>query len=269
VCGRRQSHITRSANARLRSVRTCEYCGVEFHRRNPSGQARRGEVKEGRFCSRVCAASAVRVHATKRDAKAANRARKRQREGRQAIGAAPCTECSKPVRQPRLACKGECSRLRSLRLLREQYAKDPEAIERANRLVACKQCGTSFKMVSLRDGRRIVRRKFCSITCANRSMREAQGKNHRKRARYHGVAYEAFRTQDILRRDGYRCMICGIKTPKKLRGSTAPNAPELDHRIPMAMGGGHTRDNVQCACRRCNLAKGGNRVEGQLRLFAA
>lgn len=266
ICTRRQAHLTRSANAKLRNARTCEQCGMEFQRRNPSGKARRGESKEGRFCSRGCSALAVRIYASKFEAKAAERSRKRQREGLPRIQATPCTECGKLGR--RLACIGECSRQRMLRLCRESYANDPNVIAFAQRQLTCKQCGSGFTAGFVKGERRKVRRSFCSDACANRHRHEVQGKNHRKRARYFGVAYEPFKSEDILHRDGYRCMMCGVKTPKRLRGSTEPNAPELDHRIPMAMGGGHTRDNVQCACRRCNIAKGGSRVEGQLRLFA-
>ena len=56
----------------------------------------------------------------------------------------------------------------------------------------------------------------------------------------------------VFDRDGWRCQICGKATPKERRGSHYPNAPELDHRIPLSRGGSHTYDNVQCSCRRCN-----------------
>jgi hypothetical protein len=42
-------------------------------------------------------------------------------------------------------------------------------------------------------------------------------------------------------------------------------APELDHIIPLASGGAHVWDNVQCTCRKCNGEKGAE-VLGQLRL---
>lgn len=50
--------------------------------------------------------------------------------------------------------------------------------------------------------------------------------------------------------------LCGCGTPKRLRGSYEPSAPELDHVVPLAMGGTHTWGNVKCSCRRCNGAKG-------------
>lgn len=54
-CANAFSQIVRTANAIARLQRTCEQCGVSFIMRNASGKARRGEVREGRFCSRRCA----------------------------------------------------------------------------------------------------------------------------------------------------------------------------------------------------------------------
>ena len=58
VCGhilaKRKSDAVHAA-FRARRQRTCENCMQEFVARNPSGAARRGESREGRFCSRKCA----------------------------------------------------------------------------------------------------------------------------------------------------------------------------------------------------------------------
>lgn len=69
----------------------------------------------------------------------------------------------------------------------------------------------------------------------------------------------------VFARDGWRCQLCGTRTPKRLRGTYAPNAPELDHIVPIVAGGGHTWDNVQCSCRACNGKKGAKTL-GQMRL---
>lgn len=78
---------------------------------------------------------------------------------------------------------------------------------------------------------------------------------------------ERFDPLEVLARDGWRCHICGVSTPKRLRGSYDDRAPELDHIVPLAAGGKHTRQNTACACRRCNREKG-QRPLGQLRLVA-
>jgi 5-methylcytosine-specific restriction endonuclease McrA len=79
---------------------------------------------------------------------------------------------------------------------------------------------------------------------------------HRQRAIRYGVAYEPINPLEIFERDGWACKECGISTPQSLRGKMVPNAPELDHVIPMSRGGPHLRDNVQCLCRKCNIIKG-------------
>ncbi len=55
-CGNRVSQQARRANADAKRHRTCETCCRPFTMRNPSAKARRGESREGRFCSRKCAA---------------------------------------------------------------------------------------------------------------------------------------------------------------------------------------------------------------------
>jgi 5-methylcytosine-specific restriction endonuclease McrA len=88
----------------------------------------------------------------------------------------------------------------------------------------------------------------------------------RRRAVERGVYAERFDPLEVLDRDGWRCHICGISTPKRLRGTFDDRAPELDHIIPISKGGQHTRQNTACACRRCNIVKSGE-ARGQMRLF--
>ncbi|MCC7107614.1 MAG: HNH endonuclease [Chloroflexi bacterium] len=59
----------------------------------------------------------------------------------------------------------------------------------------------------------------------------------------------------VLRRDEWRCRACGCETPQALRGTCDPSAPEVDHIVPVAKGGAHTMDNLQCLCRTCNALK--------------
>jgi 5-methylcytosine-specific restriction endonuclease McrA len=69
----------------------------------------------------------------------------------------------------------------------------------------------------------------------------------------------------VFARDRWRCQLCGVQTPRKYSGQTRGDAPELDHIVPFAAGGAHVLENVQCACRRCNLRKM-TRPMGQLHL---
>lgn len=79
---------------------------------------------------------------------------------------------------------------------------------------------------------------------------------------------EKFDPIEVLERCNWRCHLCGVKTPKRLRGTYDDRAPEVDHIVPLAAGGAHTRQNTACACRKCNQAKGA-RPLGQLQLLAA
>ncbi len=60
VVGKKRSDAARARNAKLRRTRTCETCGRAFVMRNPSGRARAGLSREGRFCSRACVGDASR-----------------------------------------------------------------------------------------------------------------------------------------------------------------------------------------------------------------
>lgn len=90
-------------------------------------------------------------------------------------------------------------------------------------------------------------------------------RKHHHRAFIRGATAEKFDPLEIFDRDGWRCGLCGTSTPKSKRGTYDAKAPELDHIIPISAGGPHTRMNVQCACRACNMAKGSKPL-GQLRL---
>jgi hypothetical protein len=57
ACGGVLARRSRLANAMERRHRVCETCCQPFVMRSPSGKALAGKVREGRFCSRLCAAT--------------------------------------------------------------------------------------------------------------------------------------------------------------------------------------------------------------------
>lgn len=59
------------------------------------------------------------------------------------------------------------------------------------------------------------------------------------------AAWRPFR-EDVLQRDGYRCVYC-LATGVAL---------ELDHVIPKSRGGEHSLANLVAACKSCNSSKG-------------
>ena len=78
---------------------------------------------------------------------------------------------------------------------------------------------------------------------------------HYRRAQEHGVKRERIDRREVCARYGWTCGICGLKTNQALLGTSEPNAPTVDHIVPMSKGGSHTYDNVQCACHLCNSLK--------------
>lgn len=124
---------------------------------------------------------------------------------------------------------------------------------------SCRECSAVFTP-AYGDKRKA----FCSDTCGRRSVKRIR--RSAERARLRRVKVENVNPITVFDRDRWRCMLCGVKTPRTLRGTYEPNAPELDHIVPLAAGGEHSYRNTQCACRSCNAAKG-DRPKGQQRLF--
>lgn len=97
-------------------------------------------------------------------------------------------------------------------------------------------------------------------------IRDLWSQNHnRRRAKIAAVTTEPVSRIAILKRDKWKCQLCGCRTPQRLLGTHEPNAPTLDHIIPLAKGGGHSPDNLQCACWTCNTSKR-DRIRGQFRI---
>lgn len=228
---------------------TCKKCGI--HYKNKRG----GTVGEGsQYCSRECAYADISQWRAK-DIGGRN-------SGWRKYPDAPgphcnvffkvCSWCGNTFTTrwaKQETCSNSCQYSDQLKKRRDKYECVPETVKQ------CSTCGLSFNTNKASS-------RYCSIKCVPKLG------NHRKRARHAGVAYEPVNTVRVLERDGWKCQICGKSTPRERRGSRYSNAPELDHRVPFALGGPHTYDNVQCACRACNAKKGGTVIVGQLPLFA-
>lgn len=116
----------------------------------------------------------------------------------------------------------------------------------------CKCCGVKFAP-AYGDLRSV----FCSDACARRAQaRRTTGSTHRRRAKRFGRVYQPVDRIAVFERDGWRCKLCGIATPREKLGTREHDAPELDHVVPLSRGGDHTYENTQCACHDCNLFKG-------------
>lgn len=239
------------AQSFARTPRPCGHCGQEFTPRRPGGRQRLGLASWGRYCSNSCSTTA----STKARAKPSPPPPKDRQ-------CAICAGLFRPKAAAHIVCSDACRRVRKRDA---SLASSLRRDQRDRSVRRCRCCGETFAPTY---GNK--RRLFCSRSCLKslNHQRADHGKSHRKRARRAGVAYETVNRVQVFERDGWRCQVCGCSTPRAWIGSQHPQAPELDHRVPIAMGGGHTWANVQTACRRCNAAKGGWRVVGQLPLFA-
>lgn len=222
-------------------VRTCERCGVAFLEGTKRSSKQIAARQKQRFCSRKCAALGhPRVYKDKREQKRAYWSRRREREGRQKPGQICCIVCGDIFTQKRpsnIYCSARC-RIKA------------KTIEKRETVACeCKECGAIFQKEIGGKGRSV----FCSDRCARKNGRRisrAVGK-----ARLRGVRVEVVDPIKVFQRDGWRCHLCGRKTPKERRGTYHKRAPELDHIVPLAKGGEHSYANTACACRECNLKK--------------
>lgn len=81
----------------------------------------------------------------------------------------------------------------------------------------------------------------------------------RRKAWKLGNGFERFSLTEILKRDGYKCHICGRRVAKKNLS--------FDHLIPLSKGGAHTKTNIAVAHLLCNVKRGAGRIAAQLRLM--
>jgi hypothetical protein len=167
-----------------------------------------------------------------------------------------CVVCAKdftvhwPTNPPRQTCSPKCRAVLMSTLLRgRKYG--PQSVRQR----ICQRCAKPFE----------ANRAVLCRRCSTRGTQRTHGKPER-RAKRAGVPYVyGIKPAQVFERDQWRCQLCGCKTPQRLRGQNQPRSPEVDHITPISQGGGHTWDNVQCACRACNIAKRAH-IRGQFRL---
>lgn len=125
----------------------------------------------------------------------------------------------------------------------------------------CRDCGAPRAVqatycVPCRDRRRKAHRAATYKTAPSYARR-----NHRQRARHHGVEYEPFDPREVFARDGWMCGICHEPIDPALQYPDHRSV-SLDHIIPLSRGGGHTRDNTQPAHFICNSTKSDGQLGG-------
>lgn len=172
-----------------------------------------------------------------------------RRSARRQAAARPTQKSVRGNASVQTRCRVDVGNERQRSRLQQQYAPTERT---------CTWCGRSFAP-EYGD----LHTRFCSNGCRVEQKHHESG--IRKGCRRLGCAYEVVHPLAVFERDKWRCQLCGVRTPPTKRGTIQPNAPELDHIIPLKQHGPHSYLNVQCACRRCNRKKGA-RARGQLLL---
>lgn len=142
-----------------------------------------------------------------------------------------------------------CENCREMRDAQRELVRVLTELRKARTPRTCQGCGKTF--FSMCD-----EQKYCSQSCRHKARKSRN--SYRSRCRHYGAYYDPQVTREkVLERDGYVCQVCGKKCDENDRswGSSGPDFPTLDHIVPLAKGGTHTWDNVQCACGICNSYK--------------
>lgn len=82
-----------------------------------------------------------------------------------------------------------------------------------------------------------------SVVC-----QQEQEKEYRESVRYQRKTMTSSLRYDIMKRDGFRCCICG-------RSANDGVQLHVDHIIPVSKGGKTVRENLRTLCQDCNLGK--------------
>jgi hypothetical protein len=100
---------------------------------------------------------------------------------------------------------------------------------------------------------------YC-VDCKQLNKKIARKKGKQARARS-SVKIHNVTSRKVFERDKWRCQLCNIKVQKN--DYLLDNAAEVDHIVPVSLGGVHSYSNVQTLCRKCNQTKS-NKYHGQL-----
>lgn len=101
----------------------------------------------------------------------------------------------------------------------------------------------------------------------SKALAQIRRANSRRRARLAAVTLiETFANEEIFERDGWLCQLCHQRVNKTLKYPD-PKSASLDHVIPLAEGGNHSRQNCVLAHLGCNSAKQARHAVQQQRLF--
>lgn len=162
----------------------------------------------------------------------------------------PCSNCGKPTTPHRKTCSEACARERQA----VQFRRLSSMPNHLRPLGQCDDCGKHTTRHVTAYGR------FCKPCAgARKRARESRKVSKRRTAQRFTDITAAFERE--LRRRIRRCILCSTWMTSK---PGKPNSKQLDHIIPIVLGGTHTIGNVRIICRTCNLSrpKDGSDLDG-------
>lgn len=207
----------------------------------------------GEKCARMYCSNACKLRVWKAKNPDAHLALRKKHQGRKvsAYFTGYCA-CGQPMggRKRHAACP-ECTADRGKAQAKASARTKAEARHRQDaKVTACAECGCRFCPLYGSSN---------SLLCGPCSYARARAHKamHRtlRKARQRAVQVEPVNPLKVFERDGWRCRLCGVPTPRAKRGACDADAPELDHIVPLGKRGAHSYANTQCACRRCNAMK--------------
>ena len=123
----------------------------------------------------------------------------------------------------------------------------------------CRKRECQRKMGGIRNARHTP-----SEGARERAHSRARHRTHTKRASVSDITPEQ---ETAMRKRARDCPLCGVRMTDKPQ---LPNSKELDHIVPVNVGGTHTHGNARIICKRCNVRRphDGSDFDGQLTLWA-
>lgn len=140
-------------------------------------------------------------------------------------------------------------------------AKKREEERESEPMRKCLACGEMFDPREFRAYKTV---QTCSRKCtrklwrmkhkndpAYKKYRALRQRNRKHRIRANGGNVTNQEWEEIKRKVGYRCVVCGEKEPFKQSCTTLTQ----DHIVPISKGGKHIKENLQPLCMECNIRK--------------
>jgi hypothetical protein len=218
-------------------MKSCEHCGKKFHPR-PN--------EAGRYHSRECAFAAQHAAAVARGGW--TKEDKLERKKRQEIRTLQRTVRDRARRQRQ--------QVQELRLESVLWNATQERLTRkkldSERELFCEICGVKFVL-----GERPSNTVTCGRDCSRRLARKITREHKRRRQAWKNGSVrerEPYEDREIFVRDKWRCKLCGRKVDRS-KVVPHPDAPTIDHVIPLSKLGFDAPANVQCAHFSCNCRK--------------